>query len=88
VKVIIFACEEPIRQMALNAGLSPDIVVERVKQQEQYSYGLNFMNDQVVDLMECGIIDPVKVTRCALENAVSVASTIITTSHAIVNQPD
>jgi chaperonin GroEL len=86
VRVIIAAIEEPIRQMAINAGLSPDIVVNRVKKQEQYSYGMNFMTGEIVDLAEFGIIDPVKVTRCALENAVSVASTIITTSHAIVSQ--
>jgi len=86
VSIIISACEEPIRQMAINSGLSPDIIIEHVKQQEVYSNGINFMTGQIVDLLEVGIIDPVKVTRCALENAVSVASTIITTSHAVVSQ--
>lgn len=86
VKVIIAACEEPIRQMALNAGLSPDLVIDIVKKQTNYSSGLNFLTGQVTDLAAAGVIDPVKVTRCALENAVSVASTIITTSHAVVNQ--
>jgi chaperonin GroEL len=47
---------------------------------------MNFMNGEIVNLLDAGVIDPVKVTRCALENAVSVASTIITTSHAIVSQ--
>mgnify|MGYP003131375275 FL=1 len=72
--------------MALNAGLSPDLVIDIVKKQTNYSSGLNFLNGQITDLAASGIIDPVKVTRCALENAVSVASTIITTSHAVVNQ--
>ena len=86
VKVIIAAVEEPIRQMSINAGLSPDIVVTQVKSQEKYNFGVNFMTGRIVDLAAAGVIDPVKVTRCALENAVSVASTIITTSHAIVSQ--
>ena len=86
VSVILEAVQEPIRQMAINAGLSPDIVVDKIKNLEDESYGMNFMNGEIVNLLEMGIIDPVKVTRCALENAVSVASTIITTSHAIVSQ--
>ena len=86
VKIIVEAVEEPLRQMAINAGMSPDLVVAEVRGQEEYNCGMNFMNGEIVNLSEEGIIDPVKVTRCALENAVSVASTIITTSHAIVNQ--
>ncbi len=88
VRIVIEACEEPIRQMSKNAGLSPDLVVQSVKLQESAAHGFNFLNGKIVNLLEAGIIDPVKVTRCALENAVSVASTIITTSHAIVNIPD
>ena len=72
--------------MAINAGMSPDMVVSQVRQLEEPNHGINFMTGEVVDLVEAGVIDPVKVTRCALENAVSVASTIITTSHAIVSQ--
>ena len=85
-RIVISACEEPIRQMSRNAGMSPDIVVENVKFQENYNYGVNFMTGNIMDLTAAGVIDPVKVTRCALENAVSVASTIITTSHAIISQ--
>ena len=88
VKIIVAACEEPIRQMCNNAGLSPDIVISQIKAQQNYHSGLNFMTGRIVNLVDEGVIDPVKVTRCALENAVSVASTIITTSHAIVNQTD
>ena len=84
-KIVIEAVEEPIRQMALNAGMSPDIVVKQVRETTTFNHGMNFLNGDIVNLLENGIIDPVKVTRCALQNAVSVASTIITTSHAIVN---
>lgn len=83
VNIILKSVEAPIRQMALNAGLSPDLVVDVVKKQKGEN-GYNFMTGEVENLYELGIIDPVKVTRTALENAVSVSSTIITTNHAIV----
>ena len=70
--------------MAINAGKSPDLIVDRVRHLE-VNCGYNFMNDSEVNMLKEGIIDPVKVTRCALQNAVSVASTLITTSHAIVS---
>ena len=82
--IILKAVEEPLRQMAVNAGKSPDIIVDRVRHSEREK-GYNFMTDELVNMLEHGIIDPVKVTRCALQNAVSVASTLITTSHAIVS---
>ena len=83
-KIILEAIEEPLRQMAKNADKSPDIIVSRVRQAEPEK-GYNFMTDELVMMLEHGIVDPVKVTRCALQNAVSVASTLITTSHAIVS---
>ena len=83
-KIILDAVEEPLRQMAKNAGKSPDLIVNRVKQLDT-NWGYNFMNDSEVNMLDSGIVDPAKVTRCALQNAVSVASTLITTSHAIVS---
>ena len=83
-KIILDAVEEPLRQMAINAGKSPDLIVDRVRHLTG-NKGFDFMADDVADMFEQGIIDPVKVTRCALQNAVSVASTLITTSHAIVS---
>ena len=83
-KIILDAVEEPLRQMAKNAGKSPDLVVDRVRHLTG-NKGFNFMTDDVTDMLESGIVDPAKVTRCALQNAVSVASTLITTSHAIVS---
>ena len=83
-KIILDAIEEPLRQMAKNAGKSPDLIVSKVKQLK-VNWGYNFMNDSEVNMLDEGIVDPAKVTRCALQNAVSVASTLITTSHAIVS---
>ena len=85
VKIVIEAVEEPIRQMAINAGLSADIVVKQVRETTTFNHGMNFLTGDIVNLLDSGVIDPVKVTKCALQNAVSVSSTIITTSHAIVN---
>ena len=83
-KIILEAVEEPLRQMAKNADKSPDLIVDRVRHCE-VEKGYNFLSDELVNMLEEGIVDPVKVTRCALQNAVSVASTLITTSHAIVS---
>jgi len=78
------AVEEPLRQMASNAGESPDIIVNKVKN-SRFPFGYNFVTNELENLYENGIIDPVKVSRCALENAASVASTLITTNYAIVH---
>tara|TARA_Y100001938_G_scaffold64665_1_gene89850 strand:+ start:605 stop:2173 length:1569 start_codon:yes stop_codon:yes gene_type:complete len=85
VKVVKEAVKEPIRQIAKNAGLAPDISLEKVKTTEG-SDGLDFTTNEIVDMFEKGIIDPVKVTRCALKNATSVASTLLTTDYAIVEK--
>jgi chaperonin GroEL len=71
--------------MAINAGLSPDLIVNQVINSNK-GEGYDFMTNEVKELTNSGIIDPAKVTRCALENAVSVASTLLTTGHAIVSQ--
>ena len=71
--------------MAKNSGMSPDIVIQQVRETTTFNHGMNFLTGDIVNLLDSGVIDPVKVTKCALQNAVSVASTIITTSHAIVN---
>jgi len=83
-KIVLRACEEPIRQMAENAAESADIVINSLKEKD-YGCGFNFMTGEHVDMLEEGIIDPVRVTCCALQNAISVASTLITTNYAIIN---
>ena len=81
--IVQAACRAPIRQMALNAGLSPDIVIKDVLGASK-NEGWDFRNDEMVDLYEAGILDPVKVTRTALQNAVSCAGTLITTNYGII----
>ena len=82
------ACREPIRQMALNSGESPDLIVDEVLKSQNNSYGWNFREGRLMDLLEKGIIDPVKVTRCALQNAASCAGTLITTNFGIIQTED
>jgi chaperonin GroEL len=69
--------------MAKNAGESPDIIVTSVKESEADT-GYDFLNRELISTYEKGIIDPCKVTKCALQNAASAAGTLLTTSHAIV----
>ena len=83
VDIVTRAITAPLRQMATNSGLSPDLILNIVEG-ESGNMGYDFRNDKVVDMIDAGIIDPVKVTRSALQNAASAAGTLITTSHAIV----
>ena len=82
-QVVLRACEMPLKQMAINAGESEDIIVQDVKN-ESGDTGYDFLNRCMVSTYEKGIIDPCKVTKCALRNAASAAGTLLTTSHAIV----
>ena len=83
VSIVRAAITAPLRQMATNCGLSADLILSLVAA-EGDAMGYDFRNNELVDLLEHGIIDPVKVTRIALTNAASAAGTLITTSHAIV----
>ena len=82
-KIVLRACEAPLRTMARNAGESEDIILQKVRD-AQGDEGYDFLNRCMVATYERGIVDPKKVTRCALENAASAAGTLLTTSHAIV----
>ena len=79
------ALEAPFRTMATNAGLSPDVVRIKVEGTQDFE-GINFANGEKEDLKATGVLDPAKVTRCALKNAVSVAGTLLLTNHSIVHQ--
>ncbi len=83
-QIVQAACREPIRQMAINSGESPDLVVEKVLGKKEECVGWNFKKGYLMDMYEYGIIDPVKVTRCALQNAASCAGTLITTNYGII----
>ncbi|OQW51150.1 MAG: molecular chaperone GroEL [Proteobacteria bacterium SG_bin7] len=85
--IIKRACEEPIRQIAGNAGLDGAIVIDRVLNSDDSSYGFNAHTEEYTDLMKAGVIDPVKVVRCALENASSVSSLMLTTETMIAEAP-
>tara|TARA_Y100000592_G_scaffold15530_1_gene22769 strand:- start:1467 stop:3050 length:1584 start_codon:yes stop_codon:yes gene_type:complete len=83
VSIVVNACKAPITQMALNAGLSPDIIIDRVLGAAS-GKGWDFRNDCLTNMIESGIIDPVKVTKTALQNASSCAGTLITTNYGII----
>jgi len=84
--VIQAACREPIKQMALNSGQSSaDIIISKILDQgEQTDVGWDFKNQKLTELFDAGIVDPVKVTRTALQNAASCAGTLITTNYGII----
>jgi chaperonin GroEL len=82
--IIKAACEEPIRQMALNSGESPDLIIQTVAGQDSTTCGWNFLTNECADLLQDGVIDPVKVTETALQNAASCAGTLITTNYGII----
>ena len=85
--IVLRALEEPVRQIALNAGYEGSIVIDRLKNSEAGT-GFNAATGEWVNMIEAGIIDPVKVTRSALQNAASVASLILTTEAVVANQPE
>jgi chaperonin GroEL len=87
IRIIQRACEEPIRQIATNAGLDGAIVLDRVLAEKNSAYGFNALNEEYGDLLKDGVIDPVKVVRCGLENAASVASLMLTTETMIAEAP-
>ena len=85
VEIVRLAVQAPLRQMAINAGESPDIICNQVIESGS-NVGYDFVSGQLVDMLEAGIIDPVKVTRTALQNAASVSGTLITTNCAVIEK--
>ncbi|SFK04817.1 chaperonin GroEL [Marinilactibacillus piezotolerans] len=87
VKIVVRALEEPVRQIAFNAGLDGSVIVERLKHVEP-GIGFNAATGEMVNMVEAGIIDPTKVTRSALQNAASVSALLLTTEAAVANIPE
>ena len=85
--IVLRALEEPVRQIAKNAGYEGSVVIDKLKQSDT-GIGFNAATGTWVDMIETGIIDPVKVTRSALQNAASVASLILTTEAVVANKPE
>ncbi|MBE6587568.1 MAG: chaperonin GroEL [Ruminococcaceae bacterium] len=88
VQIVIRALEAPVRQIAENAGFEGSVVVNNIKNAEKLGYGFDAYNEVYCDMLEAGIVDPAKVTRSALQNAASVAATVLTTEALVVNQPE
>ncbi len=87
VKILRNALEAPLRQIALNAGKEPSVIVNNVKQ-EKGSYGYNAANDTYGDMVASGIVDPTKVTRTALQNAASISALMLTTEAIVTDKPE
>ncbi len=87
VNIVRRACEEPIRMIAFNAGVDGAIVLDRVTTSKEPGFGFNAYSEEYTDLVKDGVIDPVKVVRCALENAASVSSLMLTTETMIAEAP-
>jgi len=81
--IVLNAAKKPLRNMAENAEESPDIIVHMVENTTDHN-GYDFTSSKIVNMLEAGIVDPVMVTACALKNAISAASTLITTNYAII----
>lgn len=88
VAIVVKALEAPVRQIAENAGFEGSVVVDKIKTSGKKGYGFNAYTEEYVDMIEAGIVDPTKVTRSALQNAASVASTVLTTEALVVSQPE
>ncbi|MFL5381860.1 MAG: chaperonin GroEL [Longimicrobiaceae bacterium] len=88
VSIVRRALEEPIRQIANNAGVEGSIVVAKVRENENPAYGYNARTDEYEDLVQSGVIDPTKVTRTALQNAASIAGLLLTTESVVVERPE
>ena len=84
ISIILRALEEPVRQIASNAGLEGSVIVEKVKASER-GIGFNALTEEYVDMIKAGVVDPTKVTRSALQNAASVASMVLTTESTIAD---
>ena len=82
------ALAEPIKQIAFNAGIEGSVVLENIKNANKPGYGFDAYNEVYCDMIEAGIVDPVKVTRSALENAASIASLVITTESLVAEKKE
>ena len=87
-KIVLRALEEPVRQIAANAGLDGAVIVNNIRNAEKVGYGFDAYNETYVDMLESGIVDPTKVTRSALQNAASAAAMVLTTESLVGNKKE
>ena len=88
VRIVMKALEEPVKQIAANAGIDGSIVLERIKNSRKVGYGFDAYKETYCDMVKCGIVDPTKVTRTALQNAASIASMVLTTESVVADKKE
>jgi len=88
VEIVLRALEAPVRQIAENAGFEGSVIVDKIMVSGKKAYGFDAYKEEYVDMLEAGIVDPTKVTRSALQNAASVASSILTTEALVADKPE
>ncbi len=84
-RIVLKALEEPVRQIAANAGLEGSVIIDKIVRSRKVGYGFDAYNEQYVDMIPAGIVDPTKVTRSALQNAASVAAMVLTTESLVAD---
>ena len=87
-QIIAKALAEPIKQIAANAGIEGSVVLENIKRANKPGYGFNAYDETYCDMIEAGIVDPVKVTRSAIENAASIAALVLTTESLVAEKKE
>ncbi|MBE6757070.1 MAG: chaperonin GroEL [Ruminococcaceae bacterium] len=88
IRIVLKALEEPVRQIALNAGLEGSVIIDKILSAGKANYGFNFATEEFVDMFAAGIVDPTKVTRSALQNAASVAAMVLTTESLVADKKE
>jgi len=87
-KIVLRALEEPVRQIAANAGMEGSVIIDTIKRSEKVGYGFDFYKETYGDMIELGIVDPTKVTRSAIQNAASVAAMVLTTESLVADEKE
>ena len=87
VRIIAKALTEPVKQIATNAGIDGSVVLSKILESGKTGYGFDAYNEVYVDMISAGIVDPTKVTRSALQNAASIAATLLTTESLVADKP-
>ncbi len=86
--IVAKALVAPMKQIAENAGLDGAVIISKIRESGRVGYGFDAYNEKYCDMLECGIVDPAKVTRCALQNAASIASTVLTTEAVVYDKKE
>ena len=87
-QIVAKSLTAPMKQIADNAGLDGAVIISKIRESNKVGYGFDAYNEKYCDMVECGIVDPAKVTRCALQNAASIASTVLTTEAVVSDKKE